>query len=118
MTVCWFSLFRHAAPNAAWLSDVLAATPGLQLGLIFTPSSTSDPYLDDGPPPQLALQLYFDDITILEAAVATDGQLRELNALRLDDATQQAMLVRRYPVPDSTFRYRAGRTALHLSRRL
>jgi hypothetical protein len=41
----------------AWLSDVIAATPGLRQGLIFTPSSTSDPYLDDGPPPQLGLQL-------------------------------------------------------------
>jgi hypothetical protein len=108
VTVCWFASFRHASPNAPWLSDVIAATPGLRQGLIFTPSRTSDPYLDDGPPPQLALQLYFDDITALEAAVATDGHLRELDALRPDGATQQAMLVRRYPVPDPTFRTLPG----------
>jgi hypothetical protein len=57
----------------AWLRRFIAATPGLQQALIFTPASTSDPYLDDGPPPQLALQLYFDDIVPLEAAVAAGG---------------------------------------------
>jgi hypothetical protein len=104
MTVCWFAVFRDAAPDMAWLSDVIAATPALQQGLIYTPSSTDDPYLDDGPPPQLGLQLYFDDIAALESALAADGHLQRLNALRRDGPTQQAMLVRRYPVPDSTFR--------------
>ena len=45
-------LVRVVSPCArrtlAWLSDVIAATPGLRQGLIFTPSNTSDPYLDDG----------------------------------------------------------------------
>ena len=108
MTVCWFASFRHASPDLAWLSDVIAATPGLQQGLIFTPSSASDPYLDDGPPPQLALQLYFNDIAALEAAMTTDGHLRQLSVLQSDGVTQQAMLVRRYPVPDPTFRTLPG----------
>lgn len=118
MTVCWFALFRHvSAPSdtdLAWLGNFIAATPGLQRGLIYTPSSTSDPYLDDGPPPSLGLQLYFDDIAELEAAAAPDGYLRELAARgalpSLDGAgvTQQAMLVRRYPVPDATFRTPPG----------
>jgi hypothetical protein len=108
VTVCWFALFGHASPDLAWLSDVIAATPGLQQGLILTPSSTSDPYLDDGPPPRLVLQLYFNDIAALEAALAANGHLRELNALQPDGATQQAMLVRRYPVPDPTFRTLPG----------
>ena len=73
MTFCWFAQFRDpAAPQLCVnqgelteLADFLAATPDLRQALIFTPSSTSDPYLDDGPPPQLALQLYFDDIATL-----------------------------------------------------
>jgi hypothetical protein len=120
MTFCWFAQFRDpAAPQSrvnqgelAKLVGFLAATPGLRQALIFTPSSTSDPYLDDGPPPQLALQLYFDDIAALEAA--TSGHLRELathgalQSLGSTNITQQAMAVRRYPVPDPTFRTPAG----------
>jgi hypothetical protein len=101
-------MFRDASPEVAWLSDVIATTPALQQGLIFRPSSTSDPYLDDGPPPQLALQLYFDDIAALEAALAPDGHLRRLDALDGVGTTQQAMLVRRYPVPDPAFRTPSG----------
>jgi uncharacterized protein (TIGR02118 family) len=118
MTVCWFALFRHTtAPqmrasdaDLLWLMRFVAATPGLQQALIYTPSSTSDPYLDDGPPPQLGLQLYFADIQALEAATADDGYLQGLAAPgalpSLDGAnvSQQAMLVRRYPVPDGEFR--------------
>jgi hypothetical protein len=102
VTVCWFASFRDVSPDLAWLADVIAATPGLQQGLIFTPSSTSDPYLDDGAPPQLALQLYFDDIAALEDALSADGHLQRLQDLRCD-ATQQAMLVRRYAVPSPVF---------------
>jgi hypothetical protein len=108
VTVCWFATFRRASADAGWVEDVIAATPGLQQGLIFTPSSTSDPYLDDGPPPQLALQLYFDDVTALEAALAADGHLQRLAAMSAEDGLQQAMLVRRYPVPDPGFRTRPG----------
>jgi hypothetical protein len=93
MTVCWFALFADAPAELAWLSDVIADTPALQQGLIFTPSRTSDPYLDDGPPPQLGLQLYFEDIAALEAALASDGHLQRLAALGGDGAVQQAMLV-------------------------
>jgi hypothetical protein len=108
VTVCWFAQFRDASPDGAWLSQVIAATPALQQGIVFTPSSTSDPYLHDGPPPQLALQLYFDDIAALEAAVATGGHLRQLDVLQTGGATQQAMLVRRHQVPDPTFRTPPG----------
>ena len=108
MTVCWFALFRSASPDLGWLSQVVSTTPALRQGLIFTPSATSDPYLDDGPPPQLALQLYFDDIGGLESALARDGHLQRLEVLAGEDATQQAMLVRRYPVPDPAFRTPCG----------
>jgi hypothetical protein len=122
MSVCWFALFRHPSEpslrasdaDLAWLARFLAAALGLQRALIYTPSSTSDPYLDDGPPPQLGLQLYFHDIAALEAAAAADGTLQGLAApdalpsLAGADVTQQAMLVRRCPVPDSTFRTPRG----------
>jgi hypothetical protein len=108
MSVCWFAQFGHASPNLPWLSEFLAATPALQKALIFTPSSTNDPYLDDGPPPQLVLQLYFNDVEALEAALATGGHLQPLAALADDEVTQQAMLVRRYRVPEPTFRTPPG----------
>jgi hypothetical protein len=122
MTVCWFALFRDPAAldvrvgqdDVTWLAGVLKTVPGLARSLILTPSSTSDPYLDDGPPPQLGLQLYFEDIAALEAAAAAEGPLQRiatpnaLPTLRGMHATQQAMLVRRFPVPEPTFRTAPG----------
>ncbi len=114
MTVCWFALFHSndvGEAEVTWLRRFVAGTPGLAKGLIFTPSTTSDPYLHDGPPPALGLQLYFDDITAMEAALAPQGHLQALSAreaLASADATQQAMLVRRYPVPDPVFRTPPG----------
>ena len=81
--------------------------PGWREGLIYTPAQTHDPYLDDGRPPALALQLYFADIAALEAALARDGYLQALAApdalpsLRGAAVTQQAMLARAFPVPDA-----------------
>jgi hypothetical protein len=118
VTLCWFALFRHSAvasdADLARLTGFLSATPGMRRGLIYTPSTTSDPYLDDGPPPALGLQLYFDDIEEMEAALAAGGHLQRLAApgalasLNGADVSQQAMLVRRYPVPDPTFRTPPG----------
>jgi hypothetical protein len=122
VTFSWFAQFRvPAAPQSqvsqgelAWLAGFIAATPGLRHALIFTPSSTSDPYLNDGPPPPLAVQLYFDDIAKLEAAAATGGHLAELvtegpmPSLQGADVNQQAMLVRRFAAPDPTFRTPPG----------
>jgi len=119
MTVCWFALFHHAAGQPSdeeldWLDQFITVTPGLRRGLIYTPSATNDPYLDDGPPPVLGLQLYFDEIAWLEAAMAAHGHLQGLlradamPSLRDADVTQQAMLVRRFPVPDATFRTLPG----------
>jgi hypothetical protein len=119
MTVSWFALFRQPGDRVsdndlAWLRRFIAATPGLQQGLIHTPSTTSDPYLDDGTPPVLGLQLYFDDIALLEAAMTANGYLQGLVArdtlpsLAHAEVTQQAMLVRRFPVPDPAFRTAPG----------
>jgi hypothetical protein len=106
MTITWFATFRHdgaiSPDDLRWLRGLLEATKGLARGLIYTPAKTHDPYLDDGRPPALALQLYFHDIAALEAAVARDGHLTPLAALpSLPNAvvTQQAMLARAFPVP-------------------
>jgi hypothetical protein len=111
MMVTYFAIFRHDAAVSAddlrFLSQVLDTTPDLVRGLIYTPAQTHDPYLDDGRPPALAVQLYFRDIAALEAAVARDGHLAALAApdslpsLRGAAVTQQAMLARAFPVPDA-----------------
>ena len=119
MMVCWFALFRQAAGELSeaeqgWLRQLIATTPELRQGVIYTPSNTRDPYLNDGAPPVLGLQLYFDDIASLEAAMAVDGYLQSLASadampsLKHAVVTQQAMLVRRFPVPDATFRTPPG----------
>jgi hypothetical protein len=111
MTFTYFATFRHdgvvAAEDCRWLERLLAATPGLTRGLLYTPAQTHDPYLDDGRPPALAVQLYFDDIAVLEAALAREGHLAALAApdalpsLRGAAVTQQAMLARAFPVLDA-----------------
>jgi hypothetical protein len=111
MTVTYLATFRHdgmaATDDLQRLERLLAATPGLARGLIHTPAQTHDPYLDDGRPPALAVQLYFPDIGVLEAALARDGHLAALAtpdalpSLRGALVTQQAMLARAFPVPDA-----------------
>lgn len=114
MSLCYFVTFEAAdlRPSGiewrdmAALRDLLRATPGLTEARVHTPGSARDPMLDDGMPPALVLQLYFDSIEKLEAALALDGHLQALPAApaltTLDAAgvSQQAMLVRRFPVAD------------------
>ena len=104
MRICWFAEFRGpTAPDS--LAPLLAATPGLDEALIHTSASTRDPYLDDGPPPSLALQLYFQDIADLEAALAVNGHLQPIATLPgIVSATQQAMIARPFLVADPDFR--------------
>ena len=118
MQVCWFANIRGApigAETLRRLETLLAATPGMARALIHRSASTHDPYLDDGPPPALALQLYFDDIAALEAALAANGHLQALADPAVlpgvNEATQQAMLARSFPVPDPVFRTPAGAPA-------
>jgi len=113
MTISWFAMFRHHAEASPLelerLADIIARTPGLANGLIFTPSTTSDPYLNDGAPPVLGLQLDFADIADLEAGLARDGNLQALPELLAGaDVAQQAMLTRHFPVPDAQFRTPPG----------
>jgi uncharacterized protein (TIGR02118 family) len=116
MTISWFAMFRHRAevppPELERLTDLVARTPGLADARIYTPSTTSDPYLNDGPPPALGLQLNFSDIFETEAALAKDGHLRALPGVLPSmagaEVAQQAMLSRRFPVPDARFRTPSG----------
>jgi hypothetical protein len=115
MTICLFLTFRlpvSQSPNPAEmarLDGLLRATPRLLKALVHTPERATDPYLDDGPPPQLVLQLYFAEPPELEAVLARDGHLRVLLSrdaypdLASAHVTQQAMLVRTFPVPEPTF---------------
>lgn len=115
MAVAYFLSFHDTANPAATLSEpdrsrmveIIRSTPRLARALMYTPAITRDPYLDDGPAPQLALQLYFADLPELESALAPRGHLQALAApgaissLGGAAATQQAMLVRSFPVPDA-----------------
>jgi len=74
MVFSYFLFYDHGGRDDLALSAddhsrflaVVRATPGLRRGLIFTPESAVDPYLDDGLPPSLAAQLDFADIAVLE----------------------------------------------------
>jgi hypothetical protein len=114
MSTCLFLTFRPHNPSAlegeiARLSDVLRTVPRLRNALVHTASRASDPYLDDGPPPPLMLQLYFAELPDLEATIARDGALKMLLSpdafpqLANAEVTQQAMLVRRFTVNGQSF---------------
>lgn len=120
MTFAYFATFHdHQRPalritpaELARVLDVVATTPGLARGLVFTPEATNDPYksVDDVASPQLALELYFERIDQLEQALARNGHLQALAqpdtlpSLAGVEVTQQAMVARPFPVPDPVFR--------------
>jgi uncharacterized protein (TIGR02118 family) len=114
MNFCLFIVFHERENPAARLSDaehahldaLLRGVPGLGRALVHTPARAHDPLLDDGAPPQLALQLYFDKLLDLEAAARRGGPLHALAeagalpTLARAEVEHQAMTVRAYPVPD------------------
>jgi uncharacterized protein (TIGR02118 family) len=106
MSVCLFLSFWGApldAPDVAKVKVMLAAIPKLAKALVHTASAADDPYLKDESPPQFVLQLYFDQLPELEAALSRNGPLaalREFPALAKAEATQQAMTARNFPVPE------------------
>jgi len=118
MNTCLFLTFKSGnelpAAELAQLTGFIRATPKLAKALLHTPAGTSDPYVKDGPSPSLVLQLYFAEMPHLEATVSRNGHLRALTspgefpALAETTVTQQAMLVRPYPVPNPTFQIPAG----------
>ena len=114
-TLSWFGFFRGVeALDTATLDGVAAglrSIAGLRLGLVFSPPppGTKHPFPDNEPAPTLSLQLEFDAIEALEAALAKGGPLAHLPGLVPGArVTQQAMITRRFPVPDATVSTPAG----------
>jgi len=115
---CLFLSFRSPAPAAAAeitrLRDVLRATPRLSKALVHTAANAEDPYLKDGAPPHVVVQLYFAELTDLEAAGGRGGHLAVLTSydafpwLAKCEVTQQAMLVRTFAVPEPTIQASPG----------
>jgi hypothetical protein len=95
---------RITAGEHAQLDAVLRTVPRLARALVHTPAHAHDPFLDDGAPPQLALQLYFDALVDLEAAARSAGPLRALAGALLTLAgaaiEQEAMAARAYATQD------------------
>jgi hypothetical protein len=118
MDTCLFLSFRFRAdPTEAELVKLdraLAAAPGLHKALIHTASAAEDPYVKDGAPPSLVLQLYFAEIADLEAALARTGYLSvltsrdEFPALAQAEVGHQAMLVRQFAVPEPEIKTARG----------
>ncbi len=114
----WFAFFRDGSTprpplDGAALDSVarlVGAVPGLQQGLVMSPTPQTDhPFSDNEPAPALVLQLHFATIEALEAAIAKGSPLAGLGE-RMPGrrATQQAMLTRRYSVPDVVLRTPPG----------
>jgi hypothetical protein len=118
MNTCLLLSFKfHDKPSAGELTKLdglLRSTPGLLKALVHSPTSTSDPYVKDGPSPSLVLQLYFTELADLEASLSRAGRLGililrdEFPALSGADVGQQAMLVRPFAVPEPTFKTARG----------
>ncbi len=93
-----------AADDDAKLLALLRTLGGLGRAHVYTPASAHDPFLHDGAPPRLALQLYFARIDDLEAAAARSGPLQALasdfSSLAGAPLAHEAMLVRRFAVPE------------------
>lgn len=119
MRLAFFLVFEQAAARVseaelAALSRLLKTVPGVCQALLFTPDATEDPYLDEEPPPRLAIQLYFAEIAALEAALDRSSPLHALAdaasfpSLAGAPARQQAMLTRAFAPPDARPRTPAG----------
>ena len=90
VTLSLFAVFSEPFDGAA----ALAAAPGVQKMHVYTPDKAHDPFLNDGAPPQLVLQLYFDTLASLESAL--DGSLSPIREI----CQVQAMRVLPYAVPE------------------
>jgi hypothetical protein len=118
MDTCLFLIFRPrdvalSTEELVKVSGLVKELPRLRKALIHTASAASDPYIKDGAPPDLVLQLYFPALTDLEAATAHDS-LKGLSsrdrfpALAGADIEQQIMLVRSFAVPDPNVAIASG----------
>ncbi len=106
MTVSWFVTFRRPGSRVTdsdmrHAAEILTALGGVEAALLFTPAGAHDPYLNDGAPPPLAIQVKFTAIEALEAASRGPvAGLAALPSLAGAEIGEQAMLTRVFPVPD------------------
>lgn len=105
---------RASAADIARAVEIARTTPRVTKAMVYTPERAPDPFVEYPPPPQLAFQLYFDEIDALEAALGTKGHLQALSrpealpSVDKSGAQQQAMVARAFPTPDPVFRTPAG----------
>lgn len=113
MSFCLFIVWRDRAQPEARITDderaqlaaALRSVPRLARALVHTPAHAHDPFLDDGAPPQLVLQLYFDALADLESAADRAGPLQALAragalpTLAGAAVEQQAMAAHAYAAP-------------------
>ncbi|MGK6313464.1 hypothetical protein [Neorhizobium sp. DT-125] len=88
------------------VAEIVRLTPGLTSANLYAPETTDDMFNEKELPPVFGMQLYFNELTELEEAMAPAGHLQQLAAsgvlssIRGARATQQAMYVRPFPVDD------------------
>jgi uncharacterized protein (TIGR02118 family) len=95
---------RLADNDREKLATLIRRIPGLARAHLLVPAVARDRYIDDGPPPLLTIQLYFERLEELEQAAAARGALQALPgtlppSLSRTQASQQVMWTRRYPTP-------------------
>lgn len=101
-------------PDLARLAEALPRLPGLRAGAILTPEAQDDanPFVADGAGPALALQLGFDTLGDLHAALTPDGLLplliASLSSLAAAPIRHQAMEGRAFAVPEPAAAAAAG----------
>lgn len=91
MSFCLFVVFSESFDG---IPPLVRRIPGLEKVHVYTPGRAHDPFLHDGAPPPLALQLYFRSLSAIEAALA--DRLSPVKAY----CEVQAMLVRPFAVPE------------------
>lgn len=69
--------------------------PAFPNALVYTPDRARDPYLDDGAPPLLVIQAYFESLSQLESFSERQKEMR---------CAAQAMAVHAFAVPDPVLR--------------
>lgn len=117
---CYFVFFenienqaqRIAPDELQAITAIVNGSPGARRSNIYTPEIASDIYTNDGPSPQLGVQLYFDELADLEAAVGPRGHLQQLArdwpSLAGCAVAQQAMALRPFPVDDPLVQAQLG----------
>jgi len=90
VSFCLFVVFSEPFDG---IPPLVRGIPGLEKVHVYTPGRAHDPFLNDGSPPPLALQLYFNSLSSLESAMT--ASLSPVKAI----CEVQAMLVRSFAVP-------------------